>query len=147
MIRGGIAYNYQNDQHASQASHVDCASSEMRHEGEAYQRTNNKTGIDTHVQVKSGIGRESGCFQEDHGITRERVSIKDLTGPSHNILIRQFSECPSQTRPDLYQLTISVRRRFVPRKQSKKLAPSTSSLSISVVCWIYARVASMSSSV
>lgn len=85
-----MTYNYLNDQHASQASHVDCSSSEMRHEGEADQRTNQKTGIDTHVQVKSGIGGESGCFQEDDSITRERVSIKDLTGPSHNILIRQF---------------------------------------------------------
>jgi hypothetical protein len=41
-------------------------------------------------------------------------------------------------------LTISVLRRFVPRKHSKKLAPAVSAFSIAVVCLIYARVASTS---
>ena len=81
-------YDYLNDQHAGQTSHVNRASSEMWHDGKADQGADDKARVDTHVEVEGGSGAKPGGFKKDNGIAREWVSIKHLTSPNHCILSR-----------------------------------------------------------
>ena len=94
--------------------------------------TNNVAGGERDIDVEGLSLRESCRLKENNGIPKDGVAAEDLSGPDNTILCRDQHNLSIQNsgKPGF---TISVRRKLVPRKQSRKVALPVSSFSSFVV--------------
>jgi len=79
-----------------------------------------------------GLGlAEAGGLEEDDRVAEDGVAAEDLGGPDDAVLSLVSVNVRGAVGEEM--LTISVRRRLVPRKQSRKVAFSVSASSMAVV--------------
>ena len=129
------AYRYEAEEHERHATHVDGCSTEVREQKPANNAADNVTCRKGNVYVKRLEFSKSCGFKKHNRVAENGIATKDLGGPDDAILNRgSTSQLDISTGYNERILTISVRRRLVPWKHSKKLAFAVSALSRAVVC-------------
>ena len=107
-----------------QTSHIDCRSANMWEEEPADDAANDIACRQRNVDVK-GLELAEACpFQKDDRVPEDCIAAENLSRPNNAVLAggNVSQQLNPASRVVTLILTISVRRRFVPRKHSMKPA-------------------------